>query len=154
VETLTLLPGVADACEKLHRLGCLLVVVTNQPDVARGQQTVAVVDQINDELRRRLPIDSVGACYHDNDDLCSCRKPQPGLLLAAAERLAIDLARSFIVGDRWSDIEAGRRAGCRTVLVGNSGIEHSIEPDYAASSLVEAADWISDRLTDERGAVT
>jgi D-glycero-D-manno-heptose 1,7-bisphosphate phosphatase len=151
VQALTLLPGVIDACEKLRRIGCLLVVVTNQPDVARGVQTVAAVEQINDELRHRLPIADIWVCYHDNGDGCACRKPQPGLLLAAARQLAIDLDSSFMVGDRWSDIEAGRRAGCRTILIGDSGIEHSLEADYAAASLAEAANWISDRLGDKRG---
>jgi len=105
-----------------------------------------VVEEINTELCRRLPLDSVRVCYHDDADSCACRKPAPGLLLAAAADLEIDLSRSYMIGDRWGDIEAGRRAGCQTILVGDSlgkgQIERSLVADYYATSLVDAADRI------------
>jgi D-glycero-D-manno-heptose 1,7-bisphosphate phosphatase len=148
-EELELLPGVGEACARLRAAGCVLVVVSNQPDVARGKQTRGAVEAINLELCRRLPLDSVRVCYHDTGDRCACRKPAPGLLLAAAAELGLDLQRSFMVGDRPSDVEAGRRAGCRTVLVTdprNGKVEPVQARDYDAPSLVAAADWICAEL--------
>jgi len=115
---LQILPGVPEALNALRARGYLLVVVTNQPDVARGTASRALVDGIHRRLRGRLPLDAILSCFHDSTDACDCRKPQPGLLLRAARELRIELSLSFMVGDRWSDVEAGRRAGCRTFLVG------------------------------------
>ena len=91
VEDLELLPGVPAALERLRRLGFLLLVVTNQPDVARGDQSRAVVDALNAALARRLPLDDVLVCFHDDADACDCRKPLPGLLLHGARRYRVDL---------------------------------------------------------------
>ncbi len=136
-------PGVPEACERLHRGGFLLVVVTNQPEVARGRVTRKSVDEINDFLRSRIPLDDVRVCYHDDPDGCDCRKPKPGLLLAAARDLTIDLRRSFVIGDRWRDIEAGRRAGCKTILIDHRYAEpRPSGMDYATHSLPSAVEWI------------
>ena len=113
LEEFELLPGVADAVRRLRAAGFPLVVVTNQPDVARGTQTREGVEAINEHLRAELPILDVLACYHDSGDDCACRKPKPGMLLEAARRWRLDLRRSFLVGDRWSDVIAGQAAGCR-----------------------------------------
>lgn len=148
-DQLELLPGVGDACARLRAAGCLLVVVSNQPDVARGKQTRETVEAINLELCRRLTLDSVKVCYHDTSDRCTCRKPAPGLLLEAAAELDVDLRRSFMVGDRPSDVEAGLRAGCRTVLVvdpRNGKVELVPGRDYDAVSLAAATDWICEEL--------
>lgn len=141
VEELEILPGVAGALAGLKAAGLGLVVVTNQPDVARGIQRREVVDAINASLADRLPIDEVRVCYHDDKDGCSCRKPQPGLLTRAP---TYDLAHSVMVGDRWRDIEAGKRAGVRaTVLVVSSHEEGCpVEPDLRAGSLAEAVPFI------------
>src|SRR5437879_11818079 len=109
-----ILSGVPEACQRLRRDGFLLVVVTNQPEVARGHLTRQTVEEIHGLLRSRIPLDDVRVCYHDDLDGCDCRKPRPGMLLAAARDLNIDLSRSFVVGDRSRDIAARRRAGCRT----------------------------------------
>jgi D-glycero-D-manno-heptose 1,7-bisphosphate phosphatase len=137
------LPGVAEALARLDAAGFSLAVVTNQPDVARGRQTRAAVEALNDRVCRALPVLGVLTCFHDTPDNCSCRKPRPGLVLEAAERWGLDLAASFLVGDRWSDVEAGRAAGCRTVLVETpwSGRERC-RPDHCARDLPGAADWI------------
>ncbi len=142
-DELEILPGVAEACMALRQAGFLLIVVTNQPDVARGTQRRHVVEAMSDALRRQMSIDDIRVCYHDDSDDCACRKPRPGLLLEAASVWGIDLPSSFMVGDRWKDIEAGRRAGCRTVLIrrGYSETERC-NPDFQATSLREAADWI------------
>ena len=138
-----LLPGVPEALARLAAAGFALVVVTNQPDVARGTQTRARVDEINDRVRAGLPVLDVLTCFHDSGDDCACRKPRPGLVLEAAARWGLDLAASFLVGDRWSDVEAGRAAGCTAVLVETpwSGRERC-RPDHCVRDLPEAADWI------------
>ncbi len=138
-----ILPGVPEACHALRRAGFVLVVVTNQPDVGRGQQSRDQVEAANALVRQRVPLDDVRVCYHDDGDGCSCRKPRPGLLLEAARNLGIDLAASFMVGDRWRDVEAGRRAGCRTVLIDHGYLEAvPAPPEHRALTLREAADWI------------
>jgi len=140
---LELLPGAAEACEDLHAAGFTLVVVTNQPDIARGTQSADVVDGIHEALRRQLHIDAIYVCPHDDIDRCRCRKPEPGLLMAAADRHGIDLGASYMVGDRWRDVEAGRRAGCRAILVEHRYTERRAErPDKVVTSLLEAAHWI------------
>jgi D-glycero-D-manno-heptose 1,7-bisphosphate phosphatase len=139
------LPGVGEACARLRAAGFELVVVTNQPDVARGTQTLEAVERINDVLRAALPLDEVVVCAHDDADDCECRKPKPGMLVDAGARRRLDLAASFMVGDRWRDVEAGRRAGCRTVLVDRGYDAPSAVPDATVSDLGEAAEWILSR---------
>ncbi len=135
--------GVSEACQRLRREGFLLVVVTNQPEVARGRLTRRSVEEINAFLRSRIPLDDVRVCYHDDPDGCDCRKPKPGMLLAAARDLNISLNRSFAVGDRWRDIEAGRRAGCRTVLIDHGYAEPPPSSmDFTTQTLSSAVDWI------------
>jgi len=112
-----ILPGVHEALDLLKASGFLRIVVTNQPDVARGSQTIEAVEVINRLLADNLPISAFYVCYHDTHDNCECRKPRPGMLLRAAREHGIDLTSSFMVGDRWSDIEAGRAAGCRAFLI-------------------------------------
>lgn len=140
---LEILPGVEEALGRLRKAGFRLIVVTNQPDVARGTQTSEVVEAMHAMLRSRLPLDEVLTCYHDNADRCVCRKPAPGLLLAAAEKYRIDLAASYMVGDRWRDVEAGRRAGCTTLFVDYQyGETEPIQPHVRVDSLTAATDWI------------
>jgi D-glycero-D-manno-heptose 1,7-bisphosphate phosphatase len=138
-----LLPGVPAALARLAGAGFALVVVTNQPDVARGTQTRARVEELNERVRAALPVLGVLTCFHDNADGCDCRKPRPGMLLEAARRWSLDLGRSFMIGDRWSDVAAGQAAGCRTVLVEMpySG-RTRCAPDRCVADLAEAAEWI------------
>ena len=134
------LDGVAEACRRLHADGWLLLVVTNQPDIARGAATRAEVDAINAVVTADLPVAEVVMCVHDDADACACRKPAAGMLLEAAERWDIDLGRSVMVGDRWRDVEAGRRAGTTTIFVDRGYDERGPDaPDHVVSSLPEAA---------------
>ncbi len=141
VKDLELLPGVTDAVAQLTKLGVPLIVVTNQPDVARGTQTRAAVDAINSALRQKLPqLTAIFCCFHDTADNCPCRKPKPGLLTEAAAAYNIDLGSSFMVGDRWSDVVAGQAAGCKTILIDlpySKG--EKCNPDSRASDLAQAA---------------
>lgn len=102
---------------RLRDSGFLLAVVTNQPDVGRGIIARDVLDEMHRRLMAELPVDLIEICIHDRKDGCSCRKPKPGMLLAAAAKLNIDLAASFVIGDRASDVEAGCAAGCRTIFI-------------------------------------
>jgi len=114
---LEILPGVHEALHLLHEAGFFLVAVTNQPDVARGVVTRETVEQINQYLKNNLPIDDFRTCFHDSGDACPCRKPLPGSLIESAKLHSIDLTKSFMVGDRWRDIEAGHAAGCTTFFI-------------------------------------
>jgi D-glycero-D-manno-heptose 1,7-bisphosphate phosphatase len=143
IEEFRFLPGVRAACEALNSAGYLLIVVTNQPDVARGTQTQEQVEQINRLVARELPVEFVLSCYHDDADGCECRKPKPGLLLAAAAKREIDLTSSFMIGDRWSDVQAGKAAGCKTILIERSYSQHDkCKPDWKAQDLPAASKLI------------
>lgn len=134
--------GAAEACEALREAGLALIVVSNQPDVARHIQAPAEVDAIHAELFKHVPVDDVYVCFHDDADGCGCRKPAPGLLQAAAERHGLDLPASFMVGDRWRDVEAGRRAGCRTVFIDHGWDERRPVADAVVTGVLDAARWI------------
>jgi D-glycero-D-manno-heptose 1,7-bisphosphate phosphatase len=138
-----ILPGVLDALAALRDASFMLIVVTNQPDVARGKTPMAVVEEINNYLASCLPIDEFRTCYHDSRDACECRKPLPGLLMAAAKQHGIDLGSSYMVGDRWRDIEAGQRAGCKTMFIDYGYAEKQPESvNYRVRSLMDAANII------------
>jgi D-glycero-D-manno-heptose 1,7-bisphosphate phosphatase len=142
-----ILPGVSEALAALHEAGFILIVVTNQPDVARGKTPMAVVEEINNYLASRLPIDAFRTCYHDSGDGCDCRKPLPGALLAAARQHGIDLPQSYMVGDRWRDTEAGQRAGCKTFFIDYGYAEKQPESvNFRVRSLSEAAHIILDGM--------
>jgi len=141
-----ILPGVENATRRLKAAGFVLVVVTNQPDVANGLTPRAECEAMHNEIRRRLPIDDIMVCFHSNADKCACRKPKPGMIFEAAARHGIDLAGSYMVGDRWRDVHAGQAAGCFTIFV-DYGYpqDQPAEPDRVVGSLAEAVDFIVQR---------
>jgi transaldolase len=144
---LEIMPDAAASLADLKKLGFLLVVVTNQPDIGRGTQKQEVVESIHDRLNEALPLDDIFVCPHTEEDQCECRKPRPGLIFRAAEKYGIDVAGSYLIGDRWRDVDAGERAGCKTVLIDYHYREQSPSsgPTWRAASLRAAADWISER---------
>src|SRR5215211_7083432 len=143
VAQLEVLPGVVDACRLLREAGFLLIVVTNQPDIARRTQRHEVVAEINDALRAELDFDALYFCPHDDRDRCDCRKPRPGMLLTAAAEHGIDLRQSTMAGDRDRDIEAGRAAGCRTVFIDHHYVRPPVPPaDLTVDSLRADVEWI------------
>lgn len=143
VDTLRICDGVPEGLAALRAAGYRLIVVTNQPDVGAGRQQQATVDAIHDHMRHHLALDDVRVCYHVDADGCGCRKPKPGMLLEAATKWQLDLGRSFMVGDRWRDIEAGRAAGCRTILIGSGYAERPATGfDRQVESLLEASRFI------------
>lgn len=142
-QDLAILPRVAEALEALKARGYALVVVTNQPDVVRGTSSRSAVELIHATLKSELCLDAILTCFHDSADDCDCRKPKPGLLFRAARDLDIELAPSFMVGDRWRDIEAGQRAGCRTFFINGEYEERQpVSCDFRVGSLGEAADIV------------
>jgi D-glycero-D-manno-heptose 1,7-bisphosphate phosphatase len=141
---LEILPGVREGLAELRKAGFLLIGATNQPDVARGRQQREVVEIINQNLVRELALDDMLVCYHDDQNDCDCRKPKPGLLFQAAKKYQINLADSFMVGDRWRDVEAGRQAGCRTIFIDAGYQERQPDPPahFTSRDLKTAAAWI------------
>lgn len=130
--------GVKCGLEQLKEQGYLLIVITNQPDVARGTTDRKMVDAINIFLKQQLVLDDVFCCVHDNTDECECRKPRPGMIFAAAKKWNIDLDNSFMVGDRWRDIETGKNANIKTILIDYGYDEKSVVPDYSCNDFMEA----------------
>ena len=143
LEEFNLFPGVEEALSRLRSAQYLLIITTNQPDVATGVMTRYNLDKIHDHLQRNLPVDEIKVCCHIDPDRCSCRKPLPGMLLDAARHWSVDLNRSLMVGDRWRDMGAGNSAQCRTILIGEDSLATGrFSPDASARSLVEATDLI------------
>ncbi len=144
IEELQIVPGAASALARLKQAGFALIVVSNQPDVARGAQTRDAVEAMNNLLRAALPIDDFILCFHDESDGCGCRKPKPGLILEGAAKYGIDLAKSFMIGDRWRDMDAGAAAGCTTLLIDYGYRERppQNQPSYRVGSLGAAVDRI------------
>lgn len=143
VREFSFLPGVKEASRELVEAGFVLFVITNQPDVARGMQTRERVEEMNGLVARELPVCKIFTCFHDDRDECDCRKPRPGMITKAAEEWGLVLKESYVVGDRWSDVEAGRAAGCKTVFIERGyGHKERCVPDWVAANLREAASII------------
>jgi D-glycero-D-manno-heptose 1,7-bisphosphate phosphatase len=157
LEAFSLYPDAAASLARLKAAGYLLVVVTNQPDVGNGLVSAAVVNEMHRRMAQALPIDRIEMCPHSQSEACDCRKPRPGMLVNAARHCGIDLLGSVMVGDRSSDVEAGRAAGCKTVFI---DLDYASElkpaaPDFTVRSIAEAADVILGVMptTGERGCV-
>jgi len=143
LDALEILPGVPEAIKALRREGFMIIVVTNQPDVATGIQHLEVVESIHAYLHEVLEIDEIKVCYHVDANDCRCRKPKPGMLLDAATDWSLDLKQSYLVGDRWRDIVAGKNAGCKSILIESGYDEQKAkDPDAVVASLQEASELI------------
>jgi D-glycero-D-manno-heptose 1,7-bisphosphate phosphatase len=140
--------GAQEACGRLRELGYALVMVTNQPDVARGSVDRRTVEDANQHIAEHLGLDMTLACMHDDLDRCECRKPRPGMLLRAASALNLCLDQSSVmIGDRWRDVDAGNAAGVATVLIARGYGELSMSaPDHIAPDLLHAIEWIGNHL--------
>ena len=137
--------GAGREVRRLRAAGLVPIVFTNQPDVARGALRHDTLERMHARLRAEVPVEDVLVCPHDGDDGCECRKPRPGLLLAAAEKWRLDLSRSFVVGDRWRDVDAGRAVGCYSVLI-DRPYSACARADARVATLAEAVDVILARL--------
>jgi D-glycero-D-manno-heptose 1,7-bisphosphate phosphatase len=149
LEDFQLFPDVPAACRSLKAAGFVLVVATNQPDVGRGTQPLALVEAMHEKLRSLLPeIDRIEVCYDPGPGDTRRRKPEPGMIFDAAAALGLDLSRSWMVGDRWRDIDCGQRAGVRTVLI-DFGYDEELRapPEFTVKSFAAAVDVILRSLT-------
>jgi D-glycero-D-manno-heptose 1,7-bisphosphate phosphatase len=134
---------VPDGCARLKAANFLLVVITNQPDVGRGTQSREAVEAMNLKMQSAVPsIDRVEVCYHAGENYgqpCDCRKPRPGMILSAVAELNIDSARSYVIGDRWRDVDCARAAGCRAILIQRGYTEKLREPpDFTVANFNDA----------------
>ena len=129
--------GVKEYIERLKEHEFLIIVVTNQPDIAKGRLSRETLDAMTELIYSHLPVDSVWICPHDDGDNCDCRKPKPGMLLEAAKRWGIDCSHSFVVGDSWKDMEAGRAAGCTSIILDRT-YNQAVTCDHRLPNLKEA----------------
>jgi len=140
LDQLEILPGVENALLKFRENGYLCIVITNQPDVARGKVSLQSVEELNQYLLSKLAIDDVYSCYHDDKDQCECRKPKPGAIIDAGQKYDIDLINSYMIGDRWRDVEAGLSAGCKTAFIDyNYNEKRPVGHTYSVESLLDFA---------------
>jgi D-glycero-D-manno-heptose 1,7-bisphosphate phosphatase len=130
--------------KRLKDLGYLLIIATNQPDVAHGLISPSFLDDAHGQLREAFPFDDIFVCPHSNKDNCECRKPKPGMIQDARDKFDIDLAQSYLIGDRWRDVLAGQAAGCSTVFLDYGYREETPEfhPNFVCDTLTEAIIWI------------
>ena len=143
LEEFEILPESGDVTRDLAEAGFPLVVFTNQPDVGNGLVERSVVEEMNRILQQTLPLTAIKVCYHSQTEGCTCRKPKPGMLIEAAREFDLDLSQSYVVGDRWRDVGAGKAAGCVTIFIDRGYDEPLPEnPDIVVDSLTEAADVI------------
>ena len=144
INEIEILPGVKEAINILVKFEFEIVVVTNQPDVARGNQSKTNVELINAYISEATKIQHFYTCYHDDLDRCSCRKPKPGLITLAAAQHGIDLTESYLIGDRYRDIHAGQSAGCKTFFIDYFYPEiRPKKPYIKVSSLLQAVEIVT-----------
>ena len=161
VEQFTLISGTGEALKLLRDAGYKILLVSNQPGIAKANLTREVFKDIRNRMNKMLAVNGVKLdgeyyCLHHPEaivprlrTICECRKPNPGLLLKAARENEIDLTQSWMIGDSVTDIQAGRSAGCRAILIGRMKCElcelmheHEVKPDYIASDLLQASQYI------------
>ena len=147
---LKILPGVKESIIKLKKLNFICLMVTNQPNVSRKKIDKNSVIQMNNFLKNEIALDDIFVCYHDDSDNCNCRKPKPGLLLQAGKKWDVDFKKSFMIGDRWKDIQAGEKVGCKTIFLDYKYNEKKPKkPDFVSDSLFNAA-HIIEKLIHEK----
>ncbi len=142
IEELEILPGVFEGIELLKHSGFKLIVITNQPDVARRTSKKETVDEINNKILETLKVDEIISCFHDDIDNCDCRKPKPGMILQAVKKWNIDLSLSYLIGDRWRDIQTAKNIGLNSILIKYNYDEKKINADFECYNLEEAANFI------------
>jgi D-glycero-D-manno-heptose 1,7-bisphosphate phosphatase len=126
--------NILEICQ-YYKKNYYLIMVTNQPDYSRGVNSKKNIININNFLKKKLNLDMIYVCYSDNEK-CIDRKPNPGMLLKAKKKYKINLKKSFMIGDRWRDVGAGNRAGCRTIFIDRNYSEKVIyKPNYSIRKL-------------------
>lgn len=148
IEEFEWVEGIHSVTEKLCSAGFRIFCVTNQPDVGRGLQDIALVEELHKMVLKELPLEKIYTCYHDDVTACDCRKPRPGLILEAASEYDLDLEQAWLVGDRWKDIDAGNAVGCQTVFV-DYGYDEYLRtlPNHVVTGIKELPGLILDPTT-------
>ena len=142
IDELEILEGVYEGIELLKDSGYKLIVITNQPDVARGLTTIEKVNEINNSIIQLLNVDEIICCFHDDSENCECRKPKPGMILEAVKKWDIDLSVSYLIGDRWRDIQTAKNIGLSSILIKYDYDEKKINANFECNNLKEAANFI------------
>jgi len=138
-----IIKGVKKSINRLKKLNFLCILITNQPDVSRGKISKKTVDKMNSYIKKEIKLDDMFVCYHDNQHNCSCRKPKPGLLVRASKKWKINFNKSFMIGDRWKDILAGKKVGCKTIFINNNyKNDKKVKADFTFTSLLNAVNKI------------
>tara|TARA_B100001123_G_C15312264_1_gene1024833 strand:- start:953 stop:1564 length:612 start_codon:yes stop_codon:yes gene_type:complete len=150
-EQFEILPGVKESIIKFKKLNFYSIIITNQPDVSRGKIKKKTVLKMNDHIKKEIKIDDIFVCFHDDHDNCDCRKPKPGLIHNAIKKWNININKSFMIGDRKKDIDAGKSAGCKTIFLDyNYNEAKPDKPDFITNTLLDAALIIEkDLITNE-----
>lgn len=133
--------GAQEAIATLKNSGYPIIVVTNQPDVARNKMDRASINRIHQRIYDKIKVDEVVVCVHDDADACHCRKPNPGMLIESAKKWNFDCKKSFIVGDGWKDMEAGKAAGCTTILL-DRPYNENVACDFRVKNIQQAVSII------------
>ena len=134
--------GVHKGIKLLKKAGFKLIVITNQPDVARGTADIDVINSLNNYILSELEVDEIKCCFHDDSENCNCRKPKPGMILDAVNQWNIDLSTSYLVGDRWRDIETAKNTNLTTILIDNHYDEKKVKADFECNNFEEAVSFI------------
>jgi D-glycero-D-manno-heptose 1,7-bisphosphate phosphatase len=135
------MPGIEKILYELRKYEFKIIIFTNQPDIARGLMKIEDLKKMHDIVKEALNPNRILHCPHDDKDNCDCRKPKPGMIIKAANELHINLNKSFVVGDTWKDMEAGKAAGCITILL-DAAYNQGVNSDYKVKSLDEAVEII------------
>jgi D-glycero-D-manno-heptose 1,7-bisphosphate phosphatase len=144
-EEFEILPGVKNALDSFRDMGFINIVITNQPDIARGLMDIEELNKMHSLIRGILAVDDIFVCPHDENDYCLCRKPKGGMLIEASKKWWIDLKTAFMIGDTWKDMIAGKEAGCETILV-DMPYNQKVESDYRVKELKEAIEIIKSSI--------
>lgn len=150
-EEFKLVPGIKKPLEELSSMGFYLFIVSNQPDISRGYIETGTTEKINTIIYEHLPICDMLICPHDDHHQCHCRKPKPGMLLDLSRKWKIDMESSFLIGDNWKDMEAGKAAGCITILL-DKLYNQAVEADYRVNNLediVKLIEFFNEREHDK-----
>lgn len=138
-----LMPNSHQSVDNLKKAGFIVIVVTNQPDIGNGLVSLSIVESMHKKLFDKTKVDDIFVCAHSQNEGCNCRKPNPGMLLAAAKKHKIDLGKSYMIGDRASDIVAGQRAGCKSIFIDRNYAEGLPSyPEATVQSLQKAVSYI------------
>ena len=136
-----LLPGIKEPLEEFKKMGFLLFIISNQPDISRGFIEKGITEKISKIIYDNFPIKEILICPHDDHHYCNCRKPKPGMIFELSKKYDIDIKKSFLIGDNWKDTEAGQKAGCKTIII-NTKYNKTIDADYRTENLSTAVKLI------------